>query len=118
MHLYQGSGPYCYANSLAMMLGDAAPPPAVIEVLTRSPFGFVLRGGQTPFFNPCAWDPDRGLDDAIALLGWACRRQGADGDEQALAMLHEAVKAGPVLAGPVEVGLLRQDPGMTEPLGS
>ena len=29
-----GSGPYCYANSLAMMLGSAAPEPAVIEVLT------------------------------------------------------------------------------------
>jgi hypothetical protein len=34
---YIGSGPYCYANSLAMMLGSAAPEPAVIEVLTGSP---------------------------------------------------------------------------------
>jgi hypothetical protein len=31
-----GAGPYCYANSLAMMLGSAAPEPAVIEVLTGS----------------------------------------------------------------------------------
>lgn len=34
---YIGSGPYCYANSLAMVLGSAAPSPAVIEVLTGSP---------------------------------------------------------------------------------
>ena len=39
---YIGSGPYCYANSLAMMLGSAAPGPAVIEVLTGSPFGAEL----------------------------------------------------------------------------
>ncbi|MBO0868386.1 MAG: hypothetical protein J2P15_07455 [Micromonosporaceae bacterium] len=118
MYPYHGSGPYCFANSLAMVLGSDAPPPSVIEVLTGSPFGLVLLGGQLPLFNPYGWDPDIGLDDAIALLGWACHRQGAEDDEQALAMLHEAVKAGPVLAGPVEMGLLRQQPGMTEPVGA
>jgi hypothetical protein len=39
---YIGSGPYCYATSLAMMLGDAAPSPAELEVLTGSPFGMQL----------------------------------------------------------------------------
>ena len=57
-----GSGPYCYANSLAMMLGSAAPEPAVIEVLTESPFGAELLGGVTPFFSPSGWDPGIGLD--------------------------------------------------------
>jgi hypothetical protein len=33
-------------------------------------------------------------------------------------MLREPVKAGPVLAGPVEFGLMRHVPGMTEPIGS
>ncbi len=72
---YIGSGPYCYANSLAMMLGSAAPEPAVIEVLTGSPFGAELIGGITPFFDPLGWDPGIGLDAAIALLGWTCRHE-------------------------------------------
>ena len=66
---YIGSGPYCYANSLAMMLGSAAPEPAVIEVLTGSPFGAELIGGVMPFFDPLGWDPGIGLDAAIGPAG-------------------------------------------------
>jgi hypothetical protein len=69
MHPYIGSGPYCYANSLAMLLGPDAPPPSMIEVLTGSPFGLELLAGRLPLFDPYGWDPDRGLDDAIGLLG-------------------------------------------------
>jgi hypothetical protein len=118
VHPYAGSGPYCYANSLAMMLGPAVPTPSVIEVLTGSPFGIELLAGRLPLFSPCGWDPDRGLDDAIALLGWTCHRQGAGDDEQSLAMLQDAVKTGPVLAGPMEIGLLRHQPDITGPIGS
>jgi hypothetical protein len=116
VHPYIGAGPYCYANSLAMVLGPAAPSPSVIEVLTGSPFGIQLLAGRLPLFDPYGWDPDRGLDDAVALLGWVGQRQGADDDEQALAMLRDALKSGPVLAGPVEMGLLRHQPGMTAPI--
>jgi hypothetical protein len=52
MHPYIGSGQYCYANSLAMMLGSEAPAPSDIEVLTGSPFGFELLGGRLPLFGP------------------------------------------------------------------
>jgi hypothetical protein len=114
---YIGSGPYCYSNSLAMVLGPAAPSPSTIEVLTGAPFGFHLFAGVLPLFDPYGWD-DRGIDDAIGLLGWACRRQSADDDEQALAMLRDAVKTSPVLAGPLEMGLLRHLPGMTGPIES
>ncbi|MEE6261232.1 hypothetical protein [Plantactinospora sonchi] len=116
MHPYTGSGPYCYANSLAMVLGAAAPTPSVIEVLTGSPFGFELLAGRLPLFDPYGWDPDRGLDDAIGLLGWTCHRQGSDDAEQALALLRDAVKVAPVLVGPVEMGLFRHQPGMTGPI--
>ena len=118
MHPYAGSGPYCYANSLAMTLGPAAPSASVIEVLTGSPFGIELLAGRLPLFDPYGWDPEQGLDDAIGLLGWACQRQGADDDEQALGMLQDAVKAGPVLAGPAEMGLLRHQPEMTGAIGA
>lgn len=118
LHPYIGSGPYCYANSLAMVLGPAAPSPSTIEVLTGSPFGFELLAGRLPLFDPYGWDPDRGLDDAMSHLGWACRRQGANDDEEALAMLRDTLTIGPVLAGPVEFGLLRHLPGMTGPIES
>ena len=103
---YIGSGPYCYANSLAMMLGSAAPEPAVIEVLTGSPFGAELIGGVMPFFDPLGWDPGIGLDAAIDLLGWTCRRSAAGSDTDAAARLREASASRPLLAGPVEFGLL------------
>jgi hypothetical protein len=118
MHPYTGSGPYCYANSLAMTLGPAAPPPSVIEVLTGSPFGFELIAGQMPLFDPYGWDPDQGVDDAIGLLGWTCQRQGAEDDKQALGMLQDVVKVAPALVGPVEMGLFRHQPEMHGPIGS
>ncbi|MFC4066685.1 hypothetical protein [Actinoplanes subglobosus] len=116
MHPYIGSGPYCYANSLAMMLGEHAPPPSVVEVLTGSPFGFELLGGRLPLFDPFGWDPDQGLDQAVRLLGWTCRRDGAEDHEEALGRLRAV--GGPVLVGPVEFGLLRHIPGMTGPIRS
>ncbi|MEU4163550.1 hypothetical protein [Actinoplanes sp. NPDC026670] len=113
---YTGSGPYCYANSLVMVLGEHAPPPSIVEVLTGSPFGFELLGGRLPLFDPYGWDPDQGLDEAVRLLGWTCRRDGADDEEAALAALRGA--GGPVFVGPVEFGLLRHIPGMTGPIRS
>ena len=71
---YVGSGPYCYANSLAMVLGAHSADPSAIEVLTGSPYGACLLDGVTPFFDPPGWDPEIGLDAAIDLLGWRCVR--------------------------------------------
>ena len=129
MTVYIGSGPYCYANSLAMALGPDAPTPAQIEVLTGSPFGFALLAGRLPLFDPYGWDPNLGLDEALDLLGWDCRQVGAAGDGSddaekdgaaALTALRKALAAGPVLVGPMEMGLLRHHPEMSggHPIGS
>lgn len=118
MHPFIGSGPYCYSNSLAMMLGEQAPSPSVIEVLTGSPFGFELLAGRLPLFDPYGWDPDQGLDTAIDLLGWTCRREGAEDEQEAIGKLRHAVKAGPALVGPVEMGLLLNHPGFNQPIGA
>ncbi|GAB2597367.1 hypothetical protein GCM10027168_32840 [Streptomyces capparidis] len=111
MTAYTGSGPYCYANSLAMVLGPDAPPPAVIETLTGSPFGVQLLAGTLPLFDPYGWDPETGLSDAIDLLGLRCERTAGGTPEQALARLRSACAAGPVLAGPLDMGLLLYQPG-------
>ncbi|MBS2537135.1 hypothetical protein KGQ20_30700 [Catenulispora sp. NF23] len=118
MTYYTGSGPYCYANSLAMVLGDDAPPPRVIEVLTGSPFGFELIGGTLPLFDPYSWDPDTGLDAAIALLGFGCERSAGGTPEEAEARLRAAAGRGPVLVGPVDMGLLLHQPGTSNADGA
>ncbi|TDC27462.1 hypothetical protein E1265_01755 [Streptomyces sp. 8K308] len=115
---YVGSGPYCYANSLAMILGDQAPPPAVIEVLTGSPYGMQLIGGRLPLFDSFGWDPEIGLDDAIGLLGWECDRVDGETVADALDRLRRACQDGPVLAGPLELGLLSYQPGSGKAVGA
>lgn len=112
---YVGSGPYCYSNSLAMVLGPAAPPPSAIEVLTGAPFGFHLGRGLA-WFDPSGWDPDIGLDMALDLLGWSCDRSSVGTAGDAVERLRDA--RGPVLVGPVEFGLLRHHPGSGEVLDS
>ncbi|MBF6330498.1 hypothetical protein [Nocardia transvalensis] len=116
--LYTGSGPYCYSNSLAMMFGEEAPPPAVIEVLTGAPFGMALVGGKTPFFDPYGWTPEIGIDAAVSLLGWRCQVESGGTEEEAEQRLRKHLDTGPVLIGPLEMGLLRYQPEMTGPIGA
>ncbi|HEV7320865.1 MAG TPA: hypothetical protein VGO04_19890 [Ensifer sp.] len=113
---YVGSGPYCYANSFAMMFGPQAPSPAVIEFSTSSPFGMQLIGGALPFFDPYGWDPEAGFDGALEALGWTCDVSKGGDAEDALSRLRLGLKDGPVWIGPVEMGHLRHQPGMTGPI--
>lgn len=111
---YTGSGPYCYANSLVMSLGTLgtpAPSPSLVETLTGSPFGVQLLGGTVPLFDPYGWDPEIGLDDAVDLLGLRCDRTSGGSADEAMARLREACARGPVLVGPVDMGLLLYHPG-------
>ncbi|PRX96694.1 hypothetical protein [Allonocardiopsis opalescens] len=115
---YLGSGPYCYSNSLAMMMGAQAPPAGVIETLTGSPFGMQLLGGGLPFFDPFGWTPEIGVDDALAALGWTAERTSGGDAATAVARLSAELAHGPVMVGPVEMGRLRYQPGMAGPIGA
>ncbi|WP_163513618.1 hypothetical protein [Fodinicola acaciae] len=115
---YTGSGPYCYANSIAMLTGED---PSAVEVLTGSPFGLWLDDDRLPFFDPYGWDPLAGSTAALARLGWSSTvttgsEEEDDGD--AIQRLRLAVRDRPALVGPVEIGLLRHLPEMTGPIGS
>ncbi|KAK3293850.1 NlpC/p60-like transpeptidase-domain-containing protein [Chaetomium fimeti] len=107
---YTGSGPYCYENSLAMMLGKAAPSTAVIEFATSSPFGMQLIGGKLPFFDPYGWDPTKAFDAALGAAGWTSTLVVGRDTDDALAHLLEALDNGPVFVGPVDMGHLRYHP--------
>ncbi|GAA1673705.1 hypothetical protein GCM10009745_15860 [Kribbella yunnanensis] len=102
---YLGSGAYCYANSLAMIIRDV--PMTAVEVLTGSPFGAQIEDTGLPWFDPPGWQPDLGLDRAIDLLGWTCQRTSGGSAEEALARLRESC---PALVGPVDIGLLTHQP--------
>ncbi|MFF0446453.1 hypothetical protein ACFYT4_08575 [Streptomyces sp. NPDC004609] len=114
---YTGSGPYCYANSLVMVLGPDAPAPVVVETLTGSPYGVQLIGGTLPMFDPYGWDPELGLDAAAGLLGYRCTRTSGGTPDEAMARLRTAAARGPVLVGPVDLGLLLYRPGTPLPGG-
>ena len=112
---YVGSGPYCYANSFAMLLGEQSPSTAVIEVATGGPFGMQLVGGSLVLFDAYGWNPEMGFDQALAAIGWtSTTTSGGD----ALARLAAAAEKGPVWAGPLEMGHLRHQPEMTGPIGA
>ncbi|MFC9255685.1 hypothetical protein [Amycolatopsis thailandensis] len=115
---YHGSGPYCYAHSLAMMLGSGAPGIGVLETVTGSPFGMQLVGGSLPFFDAFGWDPDLGVEEALDVLGWTAETVSEPDPDAAFARLAECLADGPVLIGPVEMGHLRHQPGMTGPIGA
>ena len=114
---YVGSGPYCYANCMAMALADGTEP-GLLEVLTGSPFGLELLGGRRPLFNPLGWDPGIGIDAALGLLGWSCERSDGGDADTALQRLRDAAASGPVLAGPLEMGLLPYQPDAAGAIGA
>lgn len=115
---YVGSGPYCYANSFAMMFGAGAPSTAIIEFATSSPFGMQLIGGDRPFFDPYGWTPEAGFDAALDALGWASLVTSGGTADEAIDRLRSALTAGPAWVGPVEMGLLRHQPGKNGPIGA
>lgn len=57
MHIpYAGSGPYCYANSFAMMFGANAPSIGVVEfaMVARFPFS-ILTAGRRKQVSTMPW---------------------------------------------------------------
>ncbi|PRB14128.1 hypothetical protein [Microbacterium sp. MYb62] len=114
---YYGSGPYCYSNSLAMMLGAEAPSAAIVETATGSAFGMQLVDGL-PYFDPYGWTPELGLDAALSHLGWSAMLTHGGAPAEAIARLRSHLVDGPVLVGPVDMGFLRHLPGTTQPVGA
>lgn len=115
---YVGNGPYCYANSFAMLLGTRSPSTAVIEVTSGGPFGMQLIGGKTVFFDAYGWTPELGCDRALTAIGWTADKTSGGTEPEALERLRAAVTQGPVWVGPLEMGYLRHQPEMTGPIGA
>ena len=123
---YIGNGPYCFANSLAMALAAAGEQHEAwyLEALTTVGIGAIAvptPDGPLTFFSGIA--PDRGLDQAIRTLGFACERahcrveDDPDG-EASLARLRGLLADGVVVVGPVDMSKLTYIPGHQNLVGA
>ena len=81
---YAGNGPYCYANSAAMLLESAGESvePRLVEVLSGVGLGAIwVAESQTLFLSGLASAPDVGLSRSFRLLGFRVVEEAeADGD--------------------------------------
>lgn len=91
--------------------------PATIEALTGSAFGY-QRIGPLTLFDPPGWNPDRGLDQALSILGVDHERRTFPDAGAAYDELRSLAAAGPVFVGPLEMRLLRYQPGSDRPTGA
>ncbi len=119
---YSGNGPYCFSDALTMMFGRHSPGRAVLDVLSGVPFGLSIQSTgmvdqDLPFFCARDWLPPEGIATCVELLGWKFDLRGGSAEE-AMALLHAATPERPVLAGPVEMGLLPHHPGLGQPIGA
>jgi hypothetical protein len=113
---YSGNSSYCYSNSLRMCFEHAGlkdlPSVSFIECLTGMPFGATFLKLDTPLFfpSPAATDPNTALNRALETMGWTCELWQGDGADEAEAALRHALRYGPVLLGPLDMGFLSYDP--------
>lgn len=117
---YVGNGAYCYANSVTMalrVLGHEVDP-GYVECLTAFGVGAQLEESPTgalPFFDAAGAAPDRGVIQALQTLGYAFEHHYStvDADPEggrAFNMMAEWLQDGPVIVGPVDMGLLTYNP--------
>jgi hypothetical protein len=104
---------YCYANSTAMLLGASGFPatPARIEVLSGVGLGACIPDGGLPFFSGAAGLPDLGISRALEILGFAFEEYAEREDAAPpFDWLAARLATGPVVAGPLDMSLLRYNP--------
>ena len=114
MLTYLGNGPYCYANSAAMLLENAGEfvEPRLIEVLSGVGLGaFWLAESQTLFLSGWASPPDVGVSRSFGLLGFEVAEEAeADGSDMPIEALKLQLQEGPVMLGPLDMGELSYHP--------
>ena len=111
---YVGNGPYCYANSAAMLLDSVGETiePRLLEVLSGVGLGaFWLAESQTLFVSGWASMPDVGVSRAFGLLGIKVTEEAeSDGAPMPAEALARQLDDGPVLLGPLDMGELPYHP--------
>ncbi len=116
---YYGSGHYCYANSTSMALASRGYgyEPGYIECLATVGISSFWTSGSPslPFFSSAFGDPDSGISAALTNLGFAYDRSyiaevTKSSQQDAFKELSSMLESGSVIAGPVDMGLLKHNP--------
>ncbi len=111
---YIGSGDYCYANATAMLLAASSEQvaPSRIEALCGVGLGaFWIDGADLVFFNSLSTPPDKGISQALDLLGLGfAEKWSNEATPPPLAALRADLLQGAAILGPLDVGFLRYDP--------
>lgn len=120
MLTYTGNGAYCYANSTAMALRAVGYTfdPGYIECLTGFAMGAHFEqssDGPLPFFDAPASSPEKGVTQALMALGfsfehYSVAQESDPAGAQSLRQLKSWLAHGPVIVGPVDMGLLLYNP--------
>lgn len=124
LNAYSGNSAYCYSNSLRMCLEQAGmeqlPAAGLMECMTGMPFGATFLQFENPLFfpNPTPINPDSGVTRALEILGWTCELWRSNEADAANTKLQEALRSGPVLLGPLDMGFLPYDPDHRNKRGS
>lgn len=105
MHFY-GNVPYCYSNSVAMLLSAEGEQvyPGRIEVLTGVGLGAVRVPEGPTFFSLIP--PNAGIDTALELLGCSFSGRSGPDDSSVEEILRKELAIGPLMIGPVDMGHL------------
>ncbi|MCL5014595.1 MAG: hypothetical protein M1493_11550 [Firmicutes bacterium] len=110
--VYIGKSEYCYANSAAMLLASAGytVPPGTIEVLTGMGVGAAwIEASDALLFSLST--PDVGLTRAFEALGYSVQETAqSTSDRDPIPGLVAALADGPVIVGPLSLGLLPYNP--------
>lgn len=110
---YYGNVPYCYANSVAMVLSarhiDVSP--GLVEVLTGVGLGAVRTENGLTFFSTTPANVPAGLDAALEILGFSYTSIAGPDDADVGDILRSELASGPVILGPLDMGHLTYIPG-------
>lgn len=111
---YVGKAEYCYANAATMLLSSVGESiwPSLIEVLTGVGLGaFLAKNTNFLFFNNFAAWPDEGINRAFAILGFVFEEEFVkDRENPPFDKLSRILVKGPVILGPLDLGLLVYNP--------
>jgi hypothetical protein len=102
---------YCYANCTAMLLSstDERVSPRLIEALSAVGLGAFMKEGL-PFFGQLA-TPDKGISQALRLLGFAFVEAAAEiPGREPFDQLETLLREGPAILGPLDMMHLSYNP--------
>jgi len=103
---------YCYANSTAMLLSSVGEQvsPRLIEALSAVGLGASIMPNGLAFFGELV-PPDRGISQALGLLGFTCEEAATETPDRApFDHLEALLDEGPVVLGPLDMMYLTYNP--------